>query len=291
MFRFFVAIFLAFSSAAHAGVDALCEPNVAWTKRKIHVCWQPGGNDFETEQRLAVQKIVEQEYKIERVGITFFGWEDCSTLAPEEYDIAIIQDRDVAPTNAVVDKYRKIGAEGYAVLGQGSAEQIKTDTDTVTLESKKTRGFFNRNLQHSVVYLMYRPVFRLFSESFKANEELQLTALHEFGHVAGMRHEHIRFEAKDDPNCKNRTDAWLVEDIMDTAVAYTAYDPNSVMNFCWGATLAKNGNVVNELPNVPDETMYSVVTDKKTKTKTYTLKIGLSTKDISTLRRLYPKNP
>jgi hypothetical protein len=292
MFSFFAASLLALSSVAHAGVDALYEPNVTWTKRKIHVCWHTGGNDFKTKEKLAVQKIVEQEYTLERTGITFFGWEDCSSLAPDQYDLMIYQDNILLPTNDIVQSYRKFDAEGSATLGQGAAEQIKTETNVVTKISIKSRGFFGRNILKPVMYLLYRPTFRETEKYFHAVEELQMVALHEFGHVAGLRHEHIRSEAKQDPNCKHlqkpKPDA-VLEEIMTTAVSVTEYDPNSVMNYCWGATLAAMGNVLNTLPNVPDETLYEVVKDEVTNQKTYHIKIGLSAKDIITLSFMYPR--
>jgi hypothetical protein len=297
MFRSTLSVLLLLSSVANAGIHSIGEPNVTWTKRKIHVCWNNGvkidpsyaENQFKEEQKLAVQKIVEQEFTIEKVGITFYGWEDCSTMAFEDYDLEIYQDNEYAPSNSQVEFFRKSNAEGYAVLGQGSFGQIQTVTNLITNEETKTEGYFSRDLQRSTMYLMFRPLFRIFSEHFKSNEELQMTALHEFGHVAGLRHEHIHSDAKADPNCFNLGTFKITEQIEDTATQYETYDPNSIMNYCWTATLAENGNVVSKLPNIPDKTLYTVVTDKKTKKKTYTIRVGLSAKDISTLNKMYPK--
>ena len=271
-------------TAANASVDGIGEPNVAWKKRQIHVCWHNAGkdnpsyapNDFKIEQKLAVQQIVEQEYTVPRVGITFFGWEDCSTIT--NYDLEIYQDIDILPTNNLVDIYRKAKVEGFSVLGQGGREEKTNEHD----------GYFNRNQQLSTMYLLYQPMFRIGSEFYKPTEELQATALHEFGHAAGLRHEHIRPEAKDDPNCKNMNFV-IDETILDSAINYEDYDPNSIMNYCWSSTLGLIGNVVNVLPNVPDQTLYTVTTNKKTKKKTYFIRNGLSAKDISTLNKMYPK--
>lgn len=292
MLRIVLSVIIASSTAAFAGVDSIGEPNVTWLKRKIHVCWHTGGNDFAAEQKAAVQKIVEQEYTTSRTGISFVGWEDCQSLTSEQYDLMIIQDNILLPSNETVEKYRSFNSEGSAVLGQGAAEQLKTETNQATRVVRKSKGFFNRDVMKPVMYLLYRPSFRMYDPYFHALEELQMVALHEFGHVAGLRHEHIRSEAKNDPNCKNMQEpkpGTPVEELMSTAATYTDYDPNSVMNYCWGATLAKFGNVVNELPNIPDESLYTTVKDRVTGIKTYTIKIGLSAKDLITLNKLYPK--
>lgn len=293
-----LAALLAFvASSAHAGQEAIGEPNVTWTKRKIHVCWKNGvyqqydylKNDLKEEYKKAVQQIVEQEYSIEKVGITFYGWEDCSCLNPSDYDIEIIQDNEKALSNPMVEEFRKLNAEGYSTLGQGSLEQISTVSDKLTKKViSQKRGYLNRNITMPRMYLMARPDFRAYFDSFHAIEELQLTALHEFGHAAGLRHEHIREEAKTDPNCLNRQDK-NVEILADTAVILESYDPNSIMNYCWSSTLLQMGTRLTTLPNIPDTTLYTVNIDPKTKFKTYQVRIGLSAKDISTLNKLYPK--
>ena len=55
-------------------------------------------------------------------------------------------------------------------------------------------------------------------------------ALHEFGHVAGLRHEHARA----DSTCK-KSDELIEEEQMKSEEfsASAAYDPNSIMNYCY----------------------------------------------------------
>ena len=314
MLKSALGLLILFSFTAHAGVNALGEPKVTWQKRSIHVCWHEGVKDnFEASQKKAVQQIVEQEYTIEKVGITFYGWEECLNLPQNGYDLEIFQDVDIAHSNPEVEMYRKASVEGFAVMGQGSVEQVQAEQNQLTGEVKKTDGYLNRNLRTPIMYLMFRPLFRFAESDFKSLEELQLTALHEFGHVAGLRHEHIRPEAKTDFNCQFMSSFKIDETILDTAENYEEYDPNSIMNYCWNAELATNGNVVMVLPNIPDKTLYTASTTwvdhiviKKVKSKktgkiiekeviekmkkiTYTIRIGLSAKDISTLNKLYPK--
>ena len=294
--------------------DGIGEPLVTWTKRSVHVCWLTGAvvdkefakNDFSPELKKAVQKIVEQEYTHERTGITFTGWENCTDIQDGKFDLAILQDDYAAPTNKLVEGFRKSRIEGYAVLGEGST--LETVTKTAWIKGKKTKvmktGFFKRNKQQPVMYLSYNKKFDQYNGSFLSVDELQFTALHELGHVAGLRHEHAREEAKADPNCKTLGDFKVTEEIGDTAKIYGSYDANSIMNYCWGNTLLVYGNLYENLPNMTDETLVTklslmkteVKVDDKTGTKTmiktpvngYKIRLGLSQQDRRTLKAMYP---
>ncbi len=300
MFRYVLVSLLFISLVAHAGVEGIGEPRVTWTKRKVHVCWRDGVkvdptyifNDFTVDQKEVVRKVVEREFTEAKTGISFFGWESCSDIADQKYDLEIFQDSEIAATNPMVEERRKVNAEGWAILGEGSAGQSYTVSDHTGAVISQTTGYLNRNVVKSSMYLMVRtPLFRFGKDSHQQLDQLEFTALHEFGHVAGLRHEHIREESKNDPNCNYRQDT-ASEELMQTAAMNGEYDPNSVMNYCWGAVLVQKGSKFSkkeELPNITNETLYSEITNPKTKKKHYQIRIGLSATDISTLRKMYPK--
>ena len=255
MLSFFLATILILSpSPSKASVESVGEPNVTWTKKKVHVCWKSGvdvnpsyaQNDFESDVKLEVQKIIEQEYTSDRTGVSFYGWESCSSLPMHEIDLEIYQDNELAPTNPMIEKFRRMGVAGYSCVGQGSSE-----------EKLPKFGLFHRNLSLPVMYLNFHPVSLLYSQTLSSIELLKIAALHEFGHAAGLRHEHIRKEAKTDPNCKymNLQD----EPIYESTVFFEEYDPNSIMNYCWNNALLKQGLTLDDLEGVQDSSLYNGV--------------------------------
>jgi hypothetical protein len=129
-------------------------------------------------------------------------------------------------------------------------------------------------------------------------QHLKMTALHEFGHLAGLRHEHIREEAKaaEDPSC-------LTGEIPGPEVkSFGSYDPNSIMNYCWNGFLRRNGT--RGTFRVPEEkTLQEVLAGNRLYhdpglfdlspaetpgTYRFDIRIALSRGDRFTLRSLYP---
>jgi hypothetical protein len=299
----------------------ITEPYVSWTKRSIHVCWKNGAdqdpsfikNDFDEIQKRAVQEIIQQEFTIDRVGIEFVGWENCSSLEPGSFDFQIIQDQFQAESNSIVKPFRDSSVEGKAFIGEGGGCYKITSMNPLMGSYNAKVGFYVRNSKpEKNVYLMYVSSNDLFSNSFTSLKRLQSTALHEFGHVAGLRHEHIHPEAANDPNCKVMgMDFNVTEKTYDSTQIVGEYDPNSIMNYCWLATLDSNGLMMSELPNVIDSSLYETktrtelikktvhvgkkpnqkkkkVTEKKTVTE-YQFRIGLSEHDVTALQSMYLK--
>jgi hypothetical protein len=291
------------------------EPLVTWTKRSVRVCWLSGAvfdaafakNDFSPKLKKAVQDIVQKEYTLDRTGIEFTGWQECTDLKEGEFDLAIFQDDYAAPTNKIVEGFRKSNTEGYAVLGEGS--KLETITKTKIGKNLKKykitkKGFFKRKQELPMMYLSYNKAFDKINGNFLSVDELQFTALHELGHVAGLRHEHARPEAKEDPNCSLFGEFKNEETYHDTTKIFGPYDANSIMNYCWGYTLLGLGSLYENLPNMTDETLVSSVdlvkmdtkTDEKTgekktvKTpiKGYKIRLGLSQQDVKALKAMYP---
>jgi hypothetical protein len=300
----------------------IVEPLVSWTKSSIHVCWRDGidtdpayvKNDFTAAQKKAVQDIIQQEYTINRVGIEYVGWENCRDLPVGGYDFEIIQDNEFAPSNPIVKYYRDASAEGMAFIGEGGGCYRVTETDPFSQTSKVTTGYYKRNdKKDKKVYLLFYPWNDAYENSYSSLDRLQNTALHEFGHVAGMRHEHINPEAMNDPNCQYMGRNFTVtEKIYDTSKIVGAYDPNSIMNYCWLATIEAKGRLMSNLPNISDPSLYekiervevikkTIYVGKKPNVKKkivtvnnpvteYRFRVGLSQQDVIALQDLYLKN-
>ena len=291
------------------------EPLVSWTKRSVRVCWLSGAaidpafakNDFSPKLKNAVQEIVQQEYTLNRTGIEFTGWNECTDLNDDEFDLVIFQDDYAAPTNKFVDDFRKTNTEGYAVLGEGSKLETITKTKIGKNMKKYTitkQGFFKRKKQLPMVYLSYNKAFDKINGNFLSVDELQFTALHELGHVAGLRHEHARPEAKQDPNCSLFGEFKNEETYHDSTKIYGPYDANSIMNYCWGNTLLGFGSLYEKLPNMTDTSLVTPTelvkavsktdsaTGEKTLVKTkingYKIRLGLSQQDVRALQAMYP---
>ncbi len=297
------------------------EPLVSWNKRSIRVCWRNSAlldpifekNDFNDLKKQAVQEIIQKEYTIERVGIEFIGWQNCNELKTGSYDFEIIQDNFSAKPNPVVQPYRDRAVEGMAFIGEGGGCYRLTENDPFSDEPKVTVGYYYRNAkEEKKVYLMFVDLNDIFENSFTSLKRLQSTALHEFGHVAGLRHEHIRPEAMDDPNCRYMGKDFVVEEKpYDTTRYIGEYDPNSIMNYCWLATLEAVGLKTSELPNMTDPSLYEKVSRMEVTKKTvlvgkkpnqkkkvvtvkkpvseYELRVGLSQRDVTALQEMYLK--
>lgn len=300
----------------------IIEPLVSWTKQSIHVCWRNGveqdpafaKNDFNDIKKQAVREIVQQEYTIDRVGIEFVGWENCNELQPGSFDFEIIQDNFAAESNSIVKPYRDQSVEGLAFMGEGGGCYRITENDPFAEQPKVSVGYYRRNSKtEKKVYLLFIDLNDLFENSFTSLKRLQSTALHEFGHVAGLRHEHIHPDAMEDSNCQYMgRDFTVSEKPYDTTRIVSEYDPNSIMNYCWLATLETKGLIMSELPNMVDDSLFEkinrVEVSKKTvyvgkkpnqKKKTVTVKkpvteyrfrVGLSERDVAALQALYLYN-
>jgi hypothetical protein len=297
------------------------EPLVSWTKSSIHVCWRDGAdtdptyiqNDFKSHQKLAVQAIIQQEYTIDRVGIEFVGWENCKDLPQGGYDFEIIQDKILSDTNPMVKPFRDASVEGMAFMGEGGGCYRMTRFDPFRGAEEVTVGYYKRNATtNKKVYLLLVDWGGEGNSDYTPVQRLQNTALHEFGHVAGMRHEHIRPEASEDANCKHMgVNFHVTEKPYDTTKMLGMYDPNSIMNYCWLATMEANSLVMTELPNMSDHSLYEKVNRVEISKKTvyvgkkpnqkkkmitvktpvteYRFRVGLSQSDVAALQDLYLK--
>lgn len=213
------------SSAAYA---AVAEPHYKWQKTNITTCWVDGEMDIDSfseyhRQRLALalegktsilprtksrlQNLINREFTPARTGIHFTGWKSCDET--KNPDLKII------PINSNATPL------GRAPIGR-----------SYTSDNLDNGGFLRGS---SYLYLNFRADRS--GSLIDPFEDIEVTFLHEMGHVAGLRHEHTHPEAKADPACPSN---YLAEPLSSRSRVYSAYDPNSIMNYCFLDTVAHN---------------------------------------------------
>ena len=151
------------------------------------------------------KRIVSEEFTKERTGIYFTGWKPCSQS--KRVDIIIMKSSK---------KYHSITAyPGRASLGSDGL--------------RSTTGYFSKGTKRSAIALA------TFSRE---------NILHEFGHLTGLRHEHIHPEAKTDLNClklgkriikprKQQRKSKSRDQVLATTLIFSEYDSESIMNYCY----------------------------------------------------------
>lgn len=157
---------------------------------------------------------VTKEFTPARTGIYFTGFKDCEDTPNP--DVVILR---AAPKIILFDTP---SFRGRAVIGQDGEYSYNYGEDGVPVKGvhgEYESGFYKKSGKVAHVAL----------KSINPG-----TVIHEFGHVAGLRHEHIHEEAKYDPNCSNRGVAYPTEEkFYDSAHVETNYDSRSIMNYCF----------------------------------------------------------
>lgn len=289
---------LFFASLSFAGPFSTGEPVFKWNKSNITVCWlnkeripYEKFNQFQikrlstiedslitpqTSLKSFIQKTITEEFTKEKTGITFTGWKDCYNSGPVDTILLIGNDGSVNSTT------------GTSNIGRG----ISFGSTEVIPEGKYAYVYLN---------VFYKPG----KIKITADNYYKLLAIHEFGHLAGLRHEHIRPEAQKDYLCR---DMELVEVPTRHTSFFSTYDPSSIMNYCFNNFVQGKGGVVfysypsarpdlrekyknlnlfeeKEVSQFRDRSLFQVTTSSEL--TQYKLRIGLSFKDIHGLKCLY----
>lgn len=225
MKMFICLILLIVSFKSWSKTATVFEDQFKWNKTSIQVCWgtieqfisvnhdlgvKIDAQDlisFSHDLQQQVQNKIQTQFTVDRTGIEFIGWTSCA-LAPE-FDIIIY--------GAYGYKNNKNGPE-RSLLGSSNIGRAELDLKSL----RKGPGFIFLNQMNGP------------QEKF-STEKLILTALHEFGHAAGLRHEHIRRDAEDDENCTQRAHQYgeLDDEPMSSARIIGNYDALSIMNYCY----------------------------------------------------------
>jgi|GEM_PF-5261330 len=226
-------------SASDAGSQSVAYVPSLWQKRSIVVCWvTPKGmhpDQLSEDVKDVAKRAVTREYN-GRTGISFVGWKSCDETSNPDLRVTDYGN-DSEPT--------KRGDAG--TIGALSLEQI--------------HGVAPSGMQRSPVRLnMVSGCMGTYAKGGNSlNACVALTALHEFGHVAGLRHEHVHPKS----TCVQYREDLVVYGMGAKDHQYsTDYDPRSVMDYCYY--------------------------DEVFKTQLPADQIRLSDKDVAGLNLLYP---
>jgi hypothetical protein len=312
------SLFVLSMNPAFAEYESVGEGSTIWSKKQIKVCW--GGTEsmsktfvktqmssseqtdlylsslissMDPASKLTVKKTINQEYNAATIGITFSGWKSC--LETPDADVILFTIKD-DPHTAMDQMFSSNLPIGQATIGQGG--ELNRQTDQWNKSDKKLKPFvFLRKVEPSE------------NLQLSTAEALKITALHEFGHLLGLRHEHARLEAKNDLNCKVGG-VRLGEEVDLSTDFYSVYDPNSIMSYChvyllkykvgldFFTTDSKANNEaswltpaeysLNEKLNFRDQSLVTVSKiPGKENLNFVQVKIGISKGDLHTLRCMY----
>lgn len=248
------SVFLSLQSAQ----SGIIEPKTIWDKKRIVACFyneksQLNGTsvgsydqareifrfrpkELSKREKQKVVDVVMKNFSEQRTGIHFVGFKDCSQT--QEFDVVVMEAKGNIPLLS------RPSFNGRAVIGEAGELSSLANGDS---------GFFDKSGRIPTVALTVQ----------KAG-----TIVHEFGHVAGLRHEHIHEDAFDDRNCENPIipldfdKPESIEKPHSTTLFYTDYDSQSIMNYCW--LIPNHGKLDREKGVI------------------------LSQKDIETLKKFYP---
>lgn len=301
VFKVAVCIFISAFSVrwSEASVASITEPNVKWMKSNVIVCfgnkehwkisrvWENSltykkipkedeGIEFTKDQKDLIQRAITTNYNSDETGIFYSGWLDCAQNPKADVYILRTHKPDYAP-------------HGVASIGQQSAFVCQDRNGTQVCSRQRDSSITGKDF---VLIDTYKTMPKL-----DLDNRMKGTALHEFGHLSGLRHEHARYEfAKNDFNC-------IESDLLNpnshsrepegaTALLYSRYDANSIMNYCFNEMIGMKVGLkffvkYNEyMPlELHDKSLYETkITPMGVQ---YSLKVALSTLDKHALKCMY----
>ena len=198
---------------------AIVEPLVLWDKLEVKVCfyetqqnltqtvlqsqshairnYQLSATQYTQKEKELIQSVISANFSNEFTGIHFTGFKSCT---------ADLNDSDVLLIKAI---YQSPYAYGRPYPGRASMGQ----NGILSEEGYKEKG----------------P-----EKAFVALGSLNRGVIvHEFGHLAGLRHESIVEEMNEDPKCESINLSYPTrEPLLNTAVRESLYDEQSIMNYC-----------------------------------------------------------
>lgn len=228
--------------------SSVYEPEVLWQKAAIKYCYvdkerlikktsfDRKSYDFALAKipqsyRENLDQVVQEQFNPRDTIIHFVGGQDCSKAPSSDIYIIPVQPKIGKSTKKRIP-YGKasVGYFGKVVYPNMFKREFKT-----------VRSFSKHYVLLNLKPVQYNHQTNIFFE-----ESLPYVLLHELGHILSFRHEHGRDEMQEDPNCnkfKSRQ-----ETMSETAKISGAYDPFSIMNYCYVHAIIKK-----KIPQSPPE--------------------------------------
>ena len=175
-----------------------------WERKEISVCFAGPEKELRIENghelkiknwkkrdKKNIEFWVNEEFSPERTGIHFVGWKSCTVTT--ESDVVLFYN-----SNSYVERFVHGGLDGLAGdLGPRRVESVSGFPWARSMVAISKTGM-NKG-----------------------------TAIHEFGHVAGLAHEHNHYDApKYDKSCPHYRPTFSRK------LEYTTFDPASIMSYC-----------------------------------------------------------
>lgn len=251
-----LALFAALGAfSAHAGTDALVDTASLWGDGRIEVCFATSSTVVNPKADMAadvrkirrvrdhspledrIRAVLDREYTPERTGMRFTGYGNCDRVPRDERD---------APAFIFADTDSK--TFGLTSIGDESKELEPADRRGLISGSIFGLAAVRANKDYSVARAAKALLKVVEPGSPTANtivnlaadldEELKdqlvdVTILHEMGHLAGLLHEERRKDAKaNQPEWCRSADDGRDQDPKSEKTVGTEFDPFSVMNYC-----------------------------------------------------------
>ncbi len=259
-----------FSLALLGGTPAFggaFEPSARWDPNEVRVCWLDSA-EFKKNPNLldeslyfnednlfhspelsdVIESRIKAEFTPAKTGIHFTGFGKCRIPAQGG-----LPDADAVLALETFDSFHEI-IEGGASIGMSVIDLFRGEI--LRRDPKEDPG-----LPSLVIQIPSEKIYS--SKSIGYHEAISLTALHEFGHLAGLHHEHsaYRDEALRDPYCGSSPFADELKKGPDQVFSlvpkkYTenlyelksairsGYDSKSIMNYCHTRHLFASGGKI-----------------------------------------------
>lgn len=258
-----------------------------WSKNKLSTCFASSTTyerlnffnrgvsqsdivEYNQEEKQAIREVLTENFTLKEVGISFTGFKNCSE--DSRADIYIVKFASPLP---------QLPAGWASMTGDAHYENCYNDVCSIT---------YLRDVQQPYVAMNVIPVVGRKTTDL---QRLRILALHEFGHIAGLMHEHTRPERGMDRNCIAR-ESTLGDDIHlpNPTNVFGPYDSNSTMNYCYIGTI--NWTTGLDILTKPEEEIPIHLTDTSIFSQwregdflRTIINIKLSQGDRETLRCLY----